>query len=92
MLKLKVSNEDQYDDLEDQKRSLHARLIEERGKQRQMDDLISLSGMSLYSENGLMLNQVAFNSFKRKEIVFAFVYNYDSSHRQCTDFILIIIE
>lgn len=62
MVKLKVSNEDEYDDLEDKKRSLHARLIEERGKQRQMDDLISLSGMSVYSENGLMLNQVRYET------------------------------
>lgn len=57
MVKLRIENED-LEDLEDQKRSLSARLTQERGKVRQMDDLISLSGMSLYSENGLMLNQV----------------------------------
>ena len=59
-LSMKVADEDQYDELEDQKRSLHAKLIQERGKARQMDDLISLSGMSVYSENGLMLNQVSY--------------------------------
>ena len=57
VVKLKVTN-GEFEDLEDHKRSLQHRLIEERGKQRQQDDLISVSGMSVYSENGLMLNQV----------------------------------
>ncbi|XP_063676774.1 inner centromere protein-like [Bolinopsis microptera] len=65
-LSMKVADEDQYDELEDQKRSLHAKLIQERGKVRQMDDLISLSGMSVYSENGLMLNQDISDYSKRE--------------------------
>ena len=54
---LKLAKEE-YDDLEDHRQSLQHKLIEERGKQRHQDDLISVSGMSVYSENGLMLNQV----------------------------------
>lgn len=65
MVHLRSRAED-ADKLADQKRALEARLIAARGAKREMDtisicsiddDLISLSGMSIYQENGLMLNE-----------------------------------
>ena len=58
MAQMKITTETELDDLIESRRNLAAKLIMERGRARE-DDLISISGMSIYSasENGLMLNQ-----------------------------------